>query len=126
MSVAETPKRFALDADELKIVEALSKEDNAQIDRWLVESATSTYQKVAIIVAKAIEASDLAHRLLDVPDTYFAMRIAVLVAAGALEARGDPHYMRHSEVRLMHVEERGTSGPQSSQGSSEEAQNGFA
>ena len=36
----------------------------------------------------------------DVPDGYYAQRVALLVDSGKLESQGNLEYMRFSEVRL--------------------------
>ena len=69
----------------------------AKIDAALLAKAEPRYRKVAFIVASVMGSIPEAPEL---PDIYYAQRIAHLVESGLLEARGNLRRMRFSEVRL--------------------------
>ncbi len=70
------------------------------IDAAILAVAQTTWQKVAMIIAKA--ANQLGGNVPEGDDRHelIAQRIAALVAAGRLVAQGDIRLPRHSEVRL--------------------------
>jgi hypothetical protein len=87
-----------LDADDLRAVAALTQDDLLAIDRALLASSSSDWRKVALVVASAMDAYP--DQYLDIPDVFYSLRIRELVFDGWLEARGNLHRMRFSEVRL--------------------------
>jgi len=64
-----------------------------ELDKLIIARVEKEWRKVAFIVASVGQASD-------VPYDDIAARIAVLVQAGQLEARGDISKWRNSEIRL--------------------------
>src|SRR5690349_10965289 len=84
-------------ADE-DLVRSLSRESIAMIDTALLAEVTANWRKVAMVVARTMEA--LEGRLTPLPDVYFARRVRYLVESGKLESQGDLSRMRYSEVRL--------------------------
>jgi len=64
------------------------------IDAELLRQVSDTWQKGAMIVAKAMSA------LPSIGDSKLTQRLVALVEAGALECQGDPSNIRFSEVRL--------------------------
>ena len=70
--------------------------DLAVIDNLLLSSTTDQWRKVAMVVAIAMNKPELT----DMDDTFLAARIASLVDAGRIQARGDINLMRLSEIRL--------------------------
>ena len=90
-----------LDAEDLEAVAALTSADLRAIDQALLAASHTNWRKVAFVVGVAMDAyPDL---YLDVPDVFYAQRIRALVTAGQLEAQGNLHRMRFSEVRLSQV-----------------------
>jgi hypothetical protein len=72
---------------------------DAALDEAILASVGPNWTKVAMVIARASEAQSSV-----VPDDEddlkaFGRRIEVLVASGALEARGDVRHWRHSEIR---------------------------
>lgn len=88
-----------LSAEQLKIVQALSKEQVAAIDNALLENCIKRWRKVAAVVGFTMT-DHLMNALPGVPDTYYAERVRQLVEKGTLEASGNLNYMRYSEVRI--------------------------
>ena len=88
-----------LTAEQLEIVAALSEEQIAEIDHALLANCLERWRKVAAVVGFTMT-DQFMDRYEGVPDIYLAKRIRRLVKKGALEAAGDPHYMRYSEVRI--------------------------
>ncbi|WP_341886985.1 DUF3658 domain-containing protein [Variovorax sp. YR752] len=79
----------------------LPEPDLALIDAALLSQASSQWRKVARVVGMAM--LSMPDHLEDVPDAFFAKRVALLVASGRLESQGDLRRMRFSEVRLGSV-----------------------
>lgn len=88
-----------LTAEQLEIVEALSEEQIAEIDHALLANCSERWRKVAAVVGFTMT-DQFMDRYEGVPDIYLAKRIRRLVKKGALEAAGNLHYMRYSEVRI--------------------------
>ncbi|MEE9344701.1 MAG: DUF3658 domain-containing protein [Methylococcales bacterium] len=95
----EEQEEYSMSEDEIKIVNFLSEEDRDKIDQWLLKNISSNWQKVAMVVAKAIEESDQNDELTDVPDIYFGMRVEELVKKGKIISQGNLKKMRFSEVK---------------------------
>jgi len=90
-----------LDAEDLEAVAALTRDDLGAIDRAIIAASHTNWRKVALVVGTAMDAyPDLYH---DVPDVFYAQRVRALVSAGQLEAQGNLHRIRFSEIRLSHV-----------------------
>lgn len=87
-----------LDPEDQAAVSRLTAAELALIDEELLASCASTWRKVARVVGTAMMA--IGERLPDIPDSYYAQRVAALVHCGALESQGNLDYMRYSEVRL--------------------------
>ena len=79
-------------------VPELSPEELARIDAALLSQISNDWRKVARVVGTAI--LSMADRPAGVPDVFFAQRVALLVAAGRIESKGDLGRMGFSEVRL--------------------------
>ncbi len=86
-----------LDAEEQAAVALLQDTDLEAIDTALLAECTTSWRKVARVVGTAMIA--LQERYPNVPDGYYALRMAGLVRAGTLESQGNLEYMRFSEVR---------------------------
>ncbi|MCB2016891.1 MAG: hypothetical protein KDF54_05185 [Hydrogenophaga sp.] len=83
---------------ELELIGRLTAEQVDQIDRELLATCSPRWRKVAMVVGTMM--MNLKTRVAGIPDTYYAQRVAKLVADGRLEAQGNLQYMRYSEVRL--------------------------
>ncbi|WP_349811465.1 DUF3658 domain-containing protein [Xanthomonas dyei] len=70
------------------------------IDAFITDAVDAQWQKVAMIIARALTDPQL--KLADVEDAadHVAQRIVHLVRSGRLEAAGDVTDWRHREVRL--------------------------
>ena len=67
------------------------------LDQFILSAVNSHWQKVAMIVAKAMTEPGLS-----APDAdHIAARITALVGSGDLEIRGNPENWRSSEVRRI-------------------------
>jgi hypothetical protein len=88
-----------LDVEQSMRVSRLSQEDLWDIDREILAQSARSWRNVARIVGQVID--KLSSRIPDVPDIYYAQRVRHLVENGKLESRGDLHFMRDSEVRLV-------------------------
>jgi hypothetical protein len=89
----------SLSAEDIAAINALSEGDIQKIDDWLFSCTDGQWKKVAMVVARAISISDEKGEFLEVPDTFFGMRIESLVAAGKLVSSGNLKRMRFSEVK---------------------------
>ncbi len=87
-----------IDPEDQAAVSRLTAVELALIDEELLASCASTWRKVARVVGTAMMA--IGERHPDIPDSYYAQRVAALVHSGALESQGNLDYMRYSEVRL--------------------------
>jgi len=97
MTHANSQDDPSLDAEDLLAVAALTQDDIAAIDRALLASCGNAWTKAALVVAVAMDAyPDLYH---DIPDVFYSQRVRELVSNGQLEAHGDLHRMRFSEIR---------------------------
>ena len=98
-SPTEDEPDTSLDSEEQELVDRLTPEQIQRIDvHLLADCAPQWWRKSARIVGTAWLA--LSKELPDVPMGYYAQRVIALVEAGRLEAQGNLHYMRFSEVRL--------------------------
>ena len=91
---------YSLSAEDEEIVRALSKNDIAEIDEWLLACINDRWQKIAKVVAKAINISEEKGELLNVPDVFFGMRIEQFEKKRIIQSRGNLKQMRFSEVKL--------------------------
>lgn len=97
--IAENPEHDeSLTPEDEVIVANLAPDTVKRIDDALLGKASPTFLKVAYIVGSVMRS--LPDRPEGVPDVYYAQRVAKLVEAGLLEARGNLRRMRFSEVRL--------------------------
>lgn len=88
-----------LDPEEQELADRLTPEQIQRIDaQLLADCVAERWRKSARIVGTAWLA--LSKELPDVSAGYYAQRVIALVEAGSLEAQGNLHYMRFSEVRL--------------------------
>ena len=90
-----------LDTDDLQAAAALAVDDIEAIDRALLAASATSWRKVALVVSVAMDTYPGLY--LDVPDVFYAQRVRALVATGHLQARGNLHRMRFSEIRLSGV-----------------------
>jgi uncharacterized protein DUF3658 len=88
----------ALSPQQDELVQSLSAQSVEKIDAVLLSQVTWRWRKVAMIVGLAMGA--LEDRVEGIPDIYYAQRVKLLVARGALEAQGDLARMGYCEVRL--------------------------
>ena len=88
-----------LTTEQLSIVEALSEEQIAEIDKALLTNCTERWRKVAAVVGFTMT-DQFMDTFKGVPDVYYAQRVRGLVGKGTLESEGNLRYMRYSEVRF--------------------------
>ncbi len=86
--------------EDIDAVTSLCESDVQLIDDWLLSFSTDRFQKVAMIVSKALMRSDEQDLLTNIPDVYFGIRVEALVENRLLQGEGDLSNMRFSEVRL--------------------------
>jgi uncharacterized protein DUF3658 len=87
-----------LSSEEARVAASLSKDLIERIDAELLEHARRQSRKVAMLVGLAM--SNPSVRVPGLPDLYYAQRVRLLVAKGALLSEGNLDFMRYSEVRL--------------------------
>ena len=87
-----------LTAEQAERLDKLSAEELGRIDSALMSHAKTQPRKVAMVVGLAM--IDLGKQIKNVPDVFYAKRVAHLVALGKLQAIGDLRRMGHSEVCL--------------------------
>ena len=88
-----------LTTEQHSIVEALSEEQVAEIDKALLTNCTERWRKVAAVVGFTMT-DQFMDTYKGVPDVYYAQRVRGLVEKGTLESEGNLRYMRYSEVRF--------------------------
>lgn len=86
--------------EDIDAVTSLSESDVQLIDDWLLSFSTDRFQKVAMVVSKALMKSDEQDLLTNIPDVFFGIRVEALVENRLLQGEGDLSNMRFSEVRL--------------------------
>ena len=69
------------------------------LDKFVLDAVDSNWQKVAMVVAKALTDHDLKFPESDDDAEFVASRIRQLVQTGQLEASGDISDWRFSEIR---------------------------
>lgn len=87
-----------LSENDLSLISKLKAVDLELIDKTLLSECVSTWRKVARVVGTAM--NSLQDQLPEIPDGYYAQRVALLVQTGKLESQGNLGHMRFSEVRL--------------------------
>jgi hypothetical protein len=95
----DTQADSKLNADQVKAVENLTKNEVDEIDRILFQYTNNKWQKIAYVVASAMKELTIHHK--GIPDLYFAQRVRRMVADGTLESQGLLENMRYSEVRRV-------------------------
>jgi hypothetical protein len=85
--------------DEADYIRSLTDAQVVEIDDALLSHAELQWRKVALIVARTMR--QLRDTQPELPDVYYAMRVADLVRRGHLESQGRLQRMRFSEVRLL-------------------------
>jgi hypothetical protein len=71
---------------------------NAHVDELILSLITPNWQKVAMVIAKALRLSE--DRRIEISDHALAARIDALCTEGRIESQGNLSNWRHSEVRL--------------------------
>lgn len=82
----------------LKLIAALRPEQIQAVDEALINECSPQWCKVARVVGTVM--SSMPDRVPGIPDSFYAKRVAEMVAQGRLEVQGDLSRMRYSEVRL--------------------------
>jgi Protein of unknown function/Domain of unknown function (DUF1835) len=92
-------RRLRTENAPLRVLEAgeLTSAPISYFDALLLSCAARDWQKAAMVVGKALVRDDC---LVQTGDLVLAARVRALADAGSLEAQGDLHYLRHSEVCL--------------------------
>ena len=86
------------DPDDIAAISALSSASIEAIDKAILSACTHHWQKVAYVVAVAMDVHP--DNYTDIPDIYYAERVRRLVSRGFLEGQGNLASMRFSEVRV--------------------------
>ncbi len=81
-----------------RLIDQLTPGQVSQVDTELLANCATQWRKVARVVGTTM--LQFNGRFRGIPDVFFAKRVALLVAAGKLEAQGNLKRMRFSEVRL--------------------------
>jgi len=92
------------DENALKLIAALRPAPIQGIDTALFNACDHHWRKVAWVVGTVM--GSMADRVPGIPDSFYAKRVAEMVALGRLEFQGDLSRMRYSEVRLTAVDAR--------------------
>jgi len=87
-----------LTEEDEELVSLLGAPDLEVIDTALLAECASSWRKVARVVGTTMR--KLQEDFPNLSDSYYALRVAELVASGCLESQGNLDYMRFSEVRL--------------------------
>jgi hypothetical protein len=88
--------------DSQDILTKLTAAQLVSIDEVLISECATSWRKVARVVAEAMDALDTS--LPDIPDWFYAERVAMLVTSGKLTSQGNLAFMRFSEVRLANTQ----------------------
>lgn len=95
---AENRDDLDLTSEQLQAVGTLSTTEIDAIDTALMAEVTDRWQKIARVIARAMDALGDGRRA-GVPDVYFAERVRELERRGLIESVGNTRRMRFSEVR---------------------------
>ena len=87
-----------LSGQEQSAAASLTSDDFASIDSAILSCAIPRWQKVAMIISRAIEKLESRYPVFS--SAFYARRVQILAAEGRLESQGDLDYMRFSEVKL--------------------------
>nr|CAS03048.1 putative integron gene cassette protein [uncultured bacterium] len=71
-----------------------------QVDKFILASVNSNWQKIAMVIAKALTAPDIGSPDDQYDAEFIASRVEALIGKGELEIQGRSNNWRHSEVRL--------------------------
>jgi hypothetical protein len=85
-------------AEQKKVVDELTEGEITEIDRNIMENASSEWSKVSRIVLTTMIERD--EGVTGLPEGCYFERVVALVKAGRLESRGDLGDMHDCEVRL--------------------------
>ena len=102
MTVHDVEPDPQLTAEQLKITEALTENQIAQIDNALLANCMKRWRKVAAVIGFTMT-DQFMNTFEGVPDVFYAERVRRLVEKGVLESAGTLKHMRYSEVRLRQV-----------------------
>jgi hypothetical protein len=80
----------------------MSARSEGDVDRLILSFALVRWRKVAMIIAKVVDASGRGGGDAELHDV--AERVRALVEDGRLEPQGNLSKWRHSEVRLTHLD----------------------
>lgn len=103
MNSDENRDDLELDDEDHLAVSALTEDDITAIDDAILAEARVHWLKVAMVVAKAMDAYP--GEYLEIPDLFYGQRVRELVLKGKLIAQGNVSRMRYSEVRLPSSDE---------------------
>lgn len=99
MNVDDTNPDSELTDEQAALVAALSISELEQIDNALLaHSSPRHWLKVARIVGAVM--TEKHEHVTNLPDAFYAKRVATLVMQGKLESQGDLQRMRFCEVRI--------------------------
>lgn len=72
---------------------------SCELDQFIMSVVGTHWQKVAMVIAKALTEQSLAIPGIEYDAEFVAGRIEVLIASGYIEVNGNSTKWRHSEVR---------------------------
>ena len=98
MQCDENNDDLAIDEEDRLAVSVLTDEDIAAIDLAILAETRNHWQKVAMVVVKAMDAYP--DKYLDIPNSFYGRRVRELALAGKLVSQGNLCRMRFSEVCL--------------------------
>ncbi|MCH1918066.1 hypothetical protein L9G15_01315 [Shewanella sp. A3A] len=84
-----------------KLLAQITQEQIDIVDKILLSNVRQHYMKVAMLIAKTY--NKLPDELRELPTAFLAKRVMALVECELLQAQGDLHYIRYSEVRLSEL-----------------------
>src|SRR6185503_16499733 len=87
-----------LGAEEQSAAASLTSDDFAFIDSAILSCALPRWQKVAMVIIRALEKLEPRYPVFS--SAFYAQRVQILADEGRLESQGDLDYMRFSEVKL--------------------------
>jgi len=97
MTIDDDDLNVVLDDEDTNAIAALTVEDVAAIDKAIVSTLSSHWQKTALVIAMSMYAYP--DRYDDIPDVFYGQRVLALAEQGLLEASGNLRQWRFSEVR---------------------------
>lgn len=79
-------------------IEGLGEHDIERIDQLLLAALDGSWKKAGFVTAGVLIAAPDEYE--EVPESFYALRLEALAAAGRIQLKGQPFALKSSEIRL--------------------------